>query len=473
MNKEPNDLPTKTHAQSDPRSVVILHHPVLKTKHSSLLMSFSINLGKGWIIATTGLISFIAFTSQIFIIIPLFDNLPKFHCLCLLVPFNLLVASVLVNYTLCVRTDPGRVPKQWDPLGELDRQVQDPKKKLLIGKIRFCNACKVFKPPRAHHCRTCKRCVLKMDHHCPWVNNCVGYHNYGHFIRFLWSVNIACWYHIWMINKRVFGEFAYGPLPQKTELVFLISNYVACIPVILAVGIFSLYHLWSLLSNTTTIEGWEKEKASQLRRKGRIHQFTYPFSLGTLRNIQAVLGKNPLLWCFPQKMTGNGLKYPVAASLDPLEQYLWPPRDLFTRRLAEPRAKMWENSPFTFGDQQLNPSLVPTRSSTSISPKVPQRRTLSPYHPDYIDNEESDSGRIANGHILEFSDSDDEPLSHLIARRNRYFQTQPIRRPIIRRGSEGFEIKQPAWSSQIFETSGPHANTFQGDGGSEGSDGWD
>ena len=36
-------------------------------------------------------------------------------------------------------------------------------------RYRTCRKCKVFKPPRAHHCSICQRCVLKMDHHCPWV----------------------------------------------------------------------------------------------------------------------------------------------------------------------------------------------------------------------------------------------------------------------------------------------------------------
>ena len=26
-------------------------------------------------------------------------------------------------------------------------------------------------------------CVLMMDHHCLWINNCVGYYNFGYFVR--------------------------------------------------------------------------------------------------------------------------------------------------------------------------------------------------------------------------------------------------------------------------------------------------
>jgi hypothetical protein len=36
------------------------------------------------------------------------------------------------------------------------------------------------------------------------VNNCVGFYNYGHFIRFLFFVDLACTYHVIMLTRRVF-----------------------------------------------------------------------------------------------------------------------------------------------------------------------------------------------------------------------------------------------------------------------------
>ncbi|KAH9452776.1 hypothetical protein Pst134EB_016729 [Puccinia striiformis f. sp. tritici] len=456
-----------------------------------MLRMLSLDSGRLWIIGTMSLISFIAYTPQIFIIMPLFENpLTNQDCLMILVPFNILVGLLLINYWLCVTSDPGRVPKEWDPVGLIESEEMDQTKKLLLGQFRYCRACKVSKPPRSHHCRTCKRCVLKMDHHCPWVNNCVGYYNYGHFMRFLGYVNVSCWYQIWMISKRVFGEYAYGPEPSKTELIFLILNYVMCLPVILAVGIFNLYHLWAVISNTTTIEGWEKDKARELRRKGRIQQFSYPFSIGLYRNLQAVLGPNPLLWWFPQKMIGDGLRYPVRSTLDPLEQYLWPPRDLYTRRTPQMRRKLVEEA-FTYGDEILNPDLIASSSSSSRLKVVQrQRMKVSPYHPDYdrhhhqSEDSDSDSGQRANGQLVDLSDDDDSdvPLSDLVARRTHNLPEHKSRgmmadgrRPRIRRGSEGIEIK-PACHHYLSDDhldSDPGPRWLEQEEGSEGSDGWD
>jgi len=49
-----------------------------------------------------------------------------------------------------------------------------------------------------------------LDHHCPWVNNCLGQYNYGHFIRFLFYVDVTCSYHVFMMAYRVLSSTRNG-----------------------------------------------------------------------------------------------------------------------------------------------------------------------------------------------------------------------------------------------------------------------
>ncbi|KZV71004.1 zf-DHHC-domain-containing protein [Peniophora sp. CONT] len=264
-------------------------------------------LGRIVVGLTLSLIGFIAYSSQIFIIWPWYGRELSVSLLALLVPFNILVGLLLWNYWLCVTTDPGTVPDHWRP----DVNAEDYEVKKLTGTPRFCRTCNKYKPPRAHHCKSCKRCVLRMDHHCPWVNNCVGFYNYGHFLRFLFFVDVACSYHAIMIAKRVMStlNLSYWEGPGTVEFIFIILNFVTCIPVLLMVGGFSIYHFWLLSGNTTTIEGWEKDKAATLMRRGKIREIKFPYHLGLRRNIESVLGVNPMLWCCPSVPQGNGLKY--------------------------------------------------------------------------------------------------------------------------------------------------------------------
>ncbi|KAH7925173.1 zf-DHHC-domain-containing protein [Leucogyrophana mollusca] len=257
------------------------------------------------------LILFPVCSSQIYIIWPWYGRELTVELLALLLPFNFLAIMLLWNYYLCIVTDPGRVPDYWQP----DTQSGDGYEvKRLTGRPRYCRTCEKPKPPRSHHCRQCNRCVLRMDHHCPWVNNCIGHFNYGHFIRFLFFVDITCSYHLAMVTRRVMYSMAkrYWDEPSGLELIFIIMNYVFCIPVLLAVGAFSLYHFYSLLNNTTTIEGWEKDKAATLVRRGKIQEVKFPYNLGARRNIAAVLGSNPLMWCCPTVPPGTGLKYQLS-----------------------------------------------------------------------------------------------------------------------------------------------------------------
>ncbi|GAA5951325.1 hypothetical protein JCM8115_005119 [Rhodotorula mucilaginosa] len=432
---------------------------------------------------TVLLISFIGFSSQIFVVLPAVRyRYSDPELLRILLPFNLLLASVFYNYALVVRTDPGRVPKGWRPDPRLLETGHIEVKKQ-TGGPRFCRTCQEYKPPRAHHCRQCKRCVLRMDHHCPWVNNCVGHHNYGHFVRFLLVVDVACSYHLWMITTRALSAMNRFVEPTTTQIVMLVLNYTACVPVLIAVGVFSLFHLWSVVTNTTTIESWEKDRAVSLKRRGKIREYRYPYHLGYVRNVQAVLGENPLWWMWPQPTPGNGLSFPVAIGTSPAQQLEWPPRDEFApvRRKPARRPPPGEQA-FTYGSG-LNPALLPShlrgadldhpdRATLTLPSEGLRRRSVAPDPAAHEGRGASDSGSSYDSTTTpgssdgEVDDEDDVPLGQLAARKTRQAAAKvgmgactedvtldeelegeddedlaPGRGVRIRRGSEGYEIR--------------------------------
>ncbi|KAL7285081.1 hypothetical protein ACG7TL_000173 [Trametes sanguinea] len=389
--------------------------------------------GRLFVFFTTCLIAFIAYSSQIFIIWPWYGRVFSLELLELLLPFNILVALLLWNYALCVNTDPGGVPPHWKPdINDADGYEV----KKLTRSPRYCRTCRNYKPPRAHHCSQCKRCVLRMDHHCPWVNNCVGHFNYGHFVRFLFYVDLACSYHFAMVARRVYSSATYWDEPDGLELIFIVLNFATCIPVLLAVGIFSLYHFYYLLTNTTTIEGWEKDKAATLVRRGRIQEIKFPYNLGMRRNIESVLGSNPLLWCWPSiPPQGNGLKYPLASGDDSGGEE-WPPRDPEAYVHPEedpPHRFQLPASPWTYENGSLNPALQPSsarRRKTTPTAQGPYA-SVPPYHPDY----HNDTNYSTYDSGSEDDDDDDDGGGE----QNNDGVGRP--REFVRRGSEGYEVR--------------------------------
>lgn len=67
------------------------------------------------------------------------------------------------------------------------------------------------------------------------------------------------------------------PEPTLWDVLFLVFNFAACVPVWLCVGLFSCYHLYLAAGNSTTIEGWEKDKVATLVRRGKIAEIKYPY----------------------------------------------------------------------------------------------------------------------------------------------------------------------------------------------------
>ncbi|KAF9275918.1 Palmitoyltransferase [Mortierella alpina] len=190
-----------------------------------------------------------------------------------LVPFNFSLGMLCWNYYLTMTTDPGSPPLDWNP--PIDGSSIEYKR--TTHTPRYCRTCDAYKPPRTHHCRTCKKCVLKMDHHCPWVRNCIGFFNYGHFVRFiLWTTitTSICATLIVLRSLEAYENEQLGINPRSAPSQNQIIVIIVCLcldgPVLFGVSVLSIYHIWCISSNTTTIESWEKDRVLTMIRRGKI-----------------------------------------------------------------------------------------------------------------------------------------------------------------------------------------------------------
>ncbi|KAJ8084503.1 Palmitoyltransferase [Marasmius tenuissimus] len=234
-----------------------------------------------------------------------------------------------------------------------------------------------------------------------------------------------------MVTRRVMGlSLNYWDTASGSEMVFIILNYVACVPVLLAVGGFSLYHFWGLMGNTTTIEGWEKDKAATMVRRGKIREIKYPYNLGRRRNIESVLGTNTFVWCCPTTPPGNGLHYALAEGQEIMEAE-WPPKDPDRSRYEDPqKGFVLPESPWTYENGTFNPDLQPSNARLRNGNARRRQRgngasALPPYHPDYHPNAVADDDAldVSSGSSVEDEGS---PLPGTTR---------------VRRGSEGYEIR--------------------------------
>eukprot|EP00756_Hemistasia_phaeocysticola_P061357 Hpha_TRINITY_DN4837_c0_g1::TRINITY_DN4837_c0_g1_i1::g.20154::m.20154/K16675/ZDHHC9_14_18; palmitoyltransferase ZDHHC9/14/18 len=73
---------------------------------------------------------------------------------------------------------------------------------------RWCNTCKLRRPPRAAHCTYCDLCVKEYDHYCPIVGSCVAQRTYRYFTLYhLTSLALALWIMVWTCKNAAHWDW--------------------------------------------------------------------------------------------------------------------------------------------------------------------------------------------------------------------------------------------------------------------------
>ncbi|KAH0469069.1 hypothetical protein IEQ34_002301 [Dendrobium chrysotoxum] len=148
----------------------------------------------------------------------------------------------------------------------------------LMVKVKYCDTCLLYRPPRASHCSICNNCVQKFDHHCPWVGQCIGVRNYPFFFLFISLSTILCvyvftfsWINV-IDEKKYYGNSLWESMKGEVlSLVLIVYTFIS----VWFVGGLTVFHIYLISTNQTTYENfrYQYDKKENPYNKGMLKNF--------------------------------------------------------------------------------------------------------------------------------------------------------------------------------------------------------